>query len=168
MNFSTLFRTKENLNLDKNTLTNLRYIAIFGQFLAVNIVYFYLALPFPIKLSYIIIFIGLLTKIIWLIVTFDTPSDDNETLVKLYNKTNPGGPGWNYIKKNNDDIKKLKDSWIVPQGILCMVIGCITIYSALFSTGYFIYGEINSALLCLLITVSSSFLLFKYAKKLIS
>ncbi len=63
MNFSTLFRIKENLNLDKNTLTILRYIAIFGQFLAINIVYFYLDLPFPIELSYVIIFIGLLTNI---------------------------------------------------------------------------------------------------------
>ena len=63
MNFSTLFRTKENLNLDKNTLTILRYIAIFGQFLAVNIVYFYLTLPFPIELSYGIIFVGLLTNL---------------------------------------------------------------------------------------------------------
>ena len=63
MNFSTLFRTKENLNLDKNTPTFLRYIAIFGQFLAINIVFFYLGLPFPIQLSYIIIFIGLLTNL---------------------------------------------------------------------------------------------------------
>tara|TARA_Y100000591_G_scaffold142382_1_gene122356 strand:+ start:7792 stop:9081 length:1290 start_codon:yes stop_codon:yes gene_type:complete len=63
MNFSTLFRTKENLNLDKNTLTILRYIAIFGQFLAISIVYFYLKLPFPIYLSYLVITIGLLTNI---------------------------------------------------------------------------------------------------------
>ena len=63
MNFSTLFRTKENLNLDKNTLTILRYIAIFGQFLAINTVYFYLGLPFPIELSYLIISIGLLTNL---------------------------------------------------------------------------------------------------------
>ena len=63
MNFSTLFRVKENLNLDKNTLTFLRYIAIFGQFLAINIVFFYLGLPFPIQLSYIVIFIGLLTNL---------------------------------------------------------------------------------------------------------
>ena len=63
MDFSTLFRTKENLNLDKSTLTILRYIAIFGQFLAINIVYFYLDLPFPIELSYIIIVIGLLTNV---------------------------------------------------------------------------------------------------------
>jgi two-component system sensor histidine kinase RegB len=63
MDFSTLFRTKENLNLDKNTLTILRYIAIFGQFIAVNIVFYYLKLSFPINESYVIIFIGLLTNI---------------------------------------------------------------------------------------------------------
>jgi len=63
MNFSTLFRTKENLNLDKSTLTILRYIAIFGQFAAINIVFFYLDLKFPIKETYIIIFIGLLTNL---------------------------------------------------------------------------------------------------------
>ena len=63
MNFSTLFRTKENLNLDKNTLTILRYIAIFGQFIAVNIVFFYLELQFPLKESYIIILIGLITNL---------------------------------------------------------------------------------------------------------
>ena len=63
MNFSTLFRTKENLNLDKNTLTILRYIAIFGQFIAINIVFFYLELQFPLKESYIIIFIGLTTNL---------------------------------------------------------------------------------------------------------
>ena len=62
MNFSTLFRTKENLNLDKNTLTILRYIAIFGQFIAVNIVFFYLKLDFQINASYLIIFFGLLTN----------------------------------------------------------------------------------------------------------
>ena len=40
-----------------------------------------------------------------------------------------------------------KEEWIVPKGIICMIIGCLTIYSALFSTGYFIYGEIISALI---------------------
>jgi two-component system sensor histidine kinase RegB len=63
MNFSTLFRTKENLNLDKNTLTILRYIAIFGQFIAINTVFFYLELQFPLKESYIIILIGLITNL---------------------------------------------------------------------------------------------------------
>ena len=63
MDFSTLFRTKENLNLDKSTLTILRYMALFGQFIAINIVFFYLDLKFPIKESYVIILIGLLTNL---------------------------------------------------------------------------------------------------------
>ena len=63
MDFSTLFRTKENLNLDKNILTILRYIAIFGQLIAVSIVFFYLNLQFPVIECYLIIFLGLLTNI---------------------------------------------------------------------------------------------------------
>ena len=63
MDFSTLFRTKENLNLDKSTLTILRYIAIIGQFIAINVVFFYLNLEFPIKASLIVVFTGLLTNL---------------------------------------------------------------------------------------------------------
>ena len=63
MNFSTLFRTKENPSLDKNTLTILRYIAIIGQILAISIVFYYLNLPFPILESYLIISLGLATNL---------------------------------------------------------------------------------------------------------
>ena len=38
-------------------------IAIFGQFLAVSIVYYYLGLPFPITESYLVILFGLVTNI---------------------------------------------------------------------------------------------------------
>ena len=63
MNFSTLFRLEENLNLDRKTLIILRWIAILGQFIAINIVYFYLDLDFPIKVAHLIIFIGFLTNL---------------------------------------------------------------------------------------------------------
>ena len=63
MDFSTLFRTKENLSLDKNTLTILRYIAIIGQIIAISIVFYYLNLPFPIMESYLIISLGLATNL---------------------------------------------------------------------------------------------------------
>ena len=62
MNFSTLFRLRENLNLDKKTLVILRWIAIIGQFTAVNLVYFYLKLDFPVLIAYIILFFGFLTN----------------------------------------------------------------------------------------------------------
>ena len=110
-------------------------------------------------------FIVLVTTSIWLIVTFMTPADEKETLIKFYKKTKPGGPGWNKIKENIT-MSDEKEEWIVPKGIICMIIGCITIYSALFSTGYFIYGEISSALIFLLVTIVSGLILFKNAKKI--
>ena len=64
MNFSTLFRLEENLNLDKKTLVNLRWIAIIGQLLAINFVYFFLKLDLPIIETHIIISIGFITNII--------------------------------------------------------------------------------------------------------
>ena len=110
-------------------------------------------------------FIVLVTTSIWLIVTFITPADEKETLIKFYKKTKPGGPGWNKIKEFIT-ISDEKEEWIVPKGIICMIIGCLTIYSALFSTGYFIYGEIISALIFLLVTIVSGLILFKNAKKI--
>ena len=63
MNISTLFRLGENLNLDRKTLVILRWIAIFGQFVAINLVYFLLKLDLPIVLAYIVILIGLCTNL---------------------------------------------------------------------------------------------------------
>ena len=63
MDFATIFRLEENLNLDKKTLVILRWIAIFGQLFSINLVYFYLDLNFPVLLCHIVIFVGLFTNI---------------------------------------------------------------------------------------------------------
>ena len=55
MNFSTLFRLEEKLFLDKKTLVILRWIAIIGQLVAVNAVYFFLKLDFAIFSAYIVL-----------------------------------------------------------------------------------------------------------------
>ena len=106
-----------------------------------------------------------ITTIIWLTVTFITPADDNETLINFYKKTKPGGPGWSFIKKL-DNIDNQEEKWIVPSGILCMIFGCLMIYSALFSTGYFIYGFTFEAFVFLFFAIVFSILLFLYSKKL--
>ena len=111
----------------------------------------------------------LITTFVWVVVTFMTKPDDDETLVKFYKKTKPGGPGWKRIK----DLAKLSESennseWIVPRGILCMILGCFAIYSALFSTGYFIYGEIISGVIFLTTTIIFSYILFIISKKILS
>jgi two-component system sensor histidine kinase RegB len=63
MNFSTLFRLGENLNLDRKTLVFLRWIALTGQFSAIILVYFYLKLDFPFLFACVILFLGFITNI---------------------------------------------------------------------------------------------------------
>ena len=102
----------------------------------------------------------LFTTVIWLIVTFLTKPDSTDTLINFCTKTNPGGPGWEKIKleaheKNisfNDESNN--ETWSVPLGIICMLCGCFAIYSMLFSTGYFIYGEINNGISFLIIGIT--------------
>ena len=63
MNFLTLFRLRENHSLDKQTLVILRWIAIIGQFTALNLLYFYLKLDFPIVTAHIILSIGFFSNL---------------------------------------------------------------------------------------------------------
>ena len=63
MNFSTLFRLEENLNLDKKTLVVLRWIALIGQLIAITLVYFILKLDFPIHATLFAIGLGISTNI---------------------------------------------------------------------------------------------------------
>ncbi len=126
-----------------------------------SLIFYEYGLPLYMKFPLIV----LITTIIWLAVTFITPADDNETLINFYKKTKPGGPGWSFIKKL-DNIDNKEEKWIVPSGILCMILGCLMIYSALFSTGYFIYGFTFEAFVFLFFAIVFSILLFLYSKKL--
>ena len=114
----------------------------------------------------------LFTSVVWLVVTFLTKPDTTETLINFCKKTNPGGPGWEKIKsealKKNINFNKENnnETWSVPIGIICMLSGCFAIYSILFSTGYFLYGEINNGISFLAIGFIFSYLLKNSWKKL--
>ena len=86
-----------------------------------------------------------ITTVAWIATTFLTPPEDIETLKMFYRKIHPGGPGWRTIIKQaetqNDPIETSK-KWDVPQGILSVLLGCLAIYSALFSIGSFVYGNL--------------------------
>ena len=114
--------------------------------------------------------IVLITTIVWLLVTFITKPDDDQKLIEFYKKTRPGGPGWKRIVNLPDfeSEKEYNKTWAVPRGILCMLVGCLAIYSALFSTGYFIYGELYLGLILLSSTIIFSILLFNLSKTLLN
>ncbi len=63
MKLLEVFKSKNNIYLDKKTLVILRWIAIIGQFLTISFVYFILNFNFPFLYCLLIIFFGILTNI---------------------------------------------------------------------------------------------------------
>ena len=79
---------------------------------------------------------AILTTVVWVIATYFTPPDDEETLQKFVKKVNPGGPGWSRYSHGVSS-----EPWPVPNGILCMMLGCFAVYGVLLGVGQLIYGE---------------------------
>jgi len=96
------------------------------------------------------------TTCVWIVATYFTPPDDDETLRNFVKKVNPGGPGWT---KYSDGVSA--EPWPVPKGILSMIFGCVAVYGFLLGVGQLIYGEIGSGVLILGLGVFASFGLFK-------
>ena len=115
-------------------------------------------------------FVVLFTSIIWLSVTYMTRPESDEVLRKFYKKTQPGGPGWEMViqnaKKNKVKLDKKDSSWNVPSGIIAMLLGCGLIYSIMFATGYWIYGEYTSASALTISSFIFGILLIKKWKKI--
>ena len=103
-----------------------------------------------------IVIVAVLTTIVWIVATYLTPPDDDETLRNFVKKVNPGGPGWT---KYSDGVST--EPWPVPKGILSMIFGCVAVYGFLLGVGQLIYGEIGFGVLILGLGVFASFGLFK-------
>jgi len=114
-------------------------------------------------------FVVFVTTSLWLIVTFITPSEDQSVLRSFYKKTQPGGPGWKKIidaaKNDSVELVDSEEGWSVPSGILAMLLGCLMIYSTMFATGYYIFGDYQLAFPLTGLVIVSAFFLVKIWKK---
>ncbi|MFH1747762.1 MAG: sodium:solute symporter family protein [Planctomycetota bacterium] len=102
-----------------------------------------------------------LTTVAWILVTLITPPAAAPTLRTFYKLTRPGGPGWRKIiaeaQADGETITGPEAGRSnLPLGILCMVAGCFAVYSALFGTGYWIYGEYTLAIIMTLIALAAT------------
>ena len=107
----------------------------------------------------------LITTIIWVAVTFITQPESKDVLRNFYKNIQPGGPGWSKVileaQKDNIEIVDKTQAWSVPSGIIAMLLGCTLIYSCLFATGYWIYGDYNWAIGLTIVVIISALLLRK-------
>lgn len=114
--------------------------------------------------------IVLVTTIIWIVVTYLTPRENKDTLNLFYQKIQPGGPGWKKIieeaKADGIELEQKNEKWSVPSGILAMFLACILVFSCMFATGNWIYGNYSLALGLTAVVAVSGFLLIKVWNRL--
>ncbi|WP_222982410.1 sodium:solute symporter family protein [Flagellimonas meishanensis] len=110
-------------------------------------------------------FIMAITTIIWLTATFVTQPETKEVLRSFYRRIQPGGPGWAKVvheaQADNVHIVESNEKWSVPSGITAMLLGVVLIYSIMFATGYWIYGETVLASILTGVAAISGILLVK-------
>ena len=113
--------------------------------------------------------IVLITTVIWIVATFITRPEKDTTLFRFYRLIQPGGPGWksvlNRAEMQDEKIVVAPTKWTVPSGIIAMLTGCILVYSCMFATGKWIFGEIVPAFLLTLIAVISGIILLRLWRK---
>jgi len=107
--------------------------------------------------SWVKIIIGVsLTTIIWVLTSFITPQESEDTLQNFVDKVNPGGPGWKNYNLNSES-----GAWFVPKGIFLMALGCTAVYGFLLSIGHLIYGNGLTGILLLVISFLAFFGIYK-------
>ncbi|MFT4660658.1 MAG: SSS family solute:Na+ symporter [Patiriisocius sp.] len=112
----------------------------------------------------------LLTTIIWVVVTFLTKPEDDEVLYDFFKKIQPAKAGWKSIlnKATHEKINLIteKKSGNLSNNVLAVFVACILVYSALFATGNWIYGNISLAAILTGVVVLMTITLLKLWKKM--
>ena len=98
---------------------------------------------------------SLLTTLVWVVATYLTPPESDKTLSSFVVKVNPGGPGWKRWAT-----AEATAPWPVPRGILSMVLGCTGVYAALIATGSWLYGDVSTAMILLVVAAGSAWGVF--------
>jgi amino acid transporter len=106
---------------------------------------------------------ALLTTITWVVATYYTAPTSDETLRKFYRLIKPGGNGWDAVieKANAEGDPIQKEQGQLPLELLCVVIGCLTVFGILFATGNWIYGNVGPASILTIISAAGAFFLFR-------
>ena len=105
-----------------------------------------------------------ITTIGWLIVTFMTQPEKDAVLLSFYRKVTPASFGWKKVLDRFPEEKQ--EIGQLPKEIGLMLIGTVMIYSALFSTGFFIYGNVLGGIIAATISIIGGVILMRSWKNL--
>jgi SSS family solute:Na+ symporter len=102
----------------------------------------------PVDFAWIMIITVAVTTAVWLTVTFLTPPEPMDTLVKFFHRARPGMAGWRPVARLAPEVKASAAGW---QSALDWLSGCVLIYGFLFGTGKLLLGETALGIVLLLL-----------------
>jgi Na+/proline symporter len=91
-----------------------------------------------------------ITTLVWIAITFFTAPEPNDTLIKFYTKVRPQITGWQPVAKLAGDVPVTRD---LSRNLANWLLGCVLIYSALFSIGELCFGRYQAGLLLAILAV---------------
>jgi Na+/proline symporter len=126
-------------------------VAIWFQFIHVRV-----GLP-PVHPSAALLIGVVITTVGWIAVTYMTPPTDRATLQSFYDMIRPFNTGWRGAVR----VDERDADASFTAAMLCWFLGLATVYSALFATGYLLYGRPLPGLIGFTVAAASAYLLFR-------
>lgn len=112
------------------------------------------------------------TTVSWVATTLLTSPESDETLTRFYKVTHPGGPGWKAFteraKAAGNIVEPEGKKWDMPLQMLCVFVGTIVIYSALFSIGSFVYLKPLNGIILAVVAAAGTWFLFRSFNRIAS
>jgi Na+/proline symporter len=110
----------------------------------------------------------LATTVCWVTTAYLGPQTDRDVLVRFYRMVRPAGPGWAPIRAiagvSDAELAATGDN--IPMALVGWVVGCVSIWSALFTVGNLLYGRYSTALVLLVVFAISSVILIRIVQTL--
>jgi SSS family solute:Na+ symporter len=110
------------------------------------------------------------TTISWLIAAYMGPQTDPAVLISFYRKVHPFGPGWRDVRAKAGvpaaEAALEAEHQNIPLSLVGWIMGCMMIWSALFTVGNFLYGRTNYALALGAVFVVSGSIVIRVVQRL--
>jgi Na+/proline symporter len=158
-------KRRVSLNLEAKALSDIS--VGFGGLVAGDKIFIYHPDVANLKFAVQLLVCVIVVTLSWVLATFVTPAVDKAKLRSFYQLCHPGGPGWRKVvmeaRADGEEIdqKNAIGDWKLPMQLLCVFLGCITIYASLFSVGNFVYGNQGWGVALIVLALASVYALFK-------
>src|SRR5690606_37862002 len=106
-----------------------------------------------------LLFGGGIITLTWVVVILLTTSDTAVVFLDFYRKVRPAASGWNSLLKRYPN--EVAEPGRLPMEIGLMLVGSVMVYSAVFATGFWIYGNVMAAVITTIIAIVGGIIISK-------